>query len=380
MSAHPRRRRVGLWRQLGMASLLSTAFGSGLVSIRLGVAHFPPLTFTALRLIIVVSSFGVLLAALGRRVRGDGRFFARLFLVGALGVGVPFITASFALRLISSTLFSILLNMTPVLSVVLAHVILPDEHLTRRTAAGVALAVVGASLVVWGSAGTARGRAVAEGHWGGVALTAVNTLSISLSNVLLRRWFRRDDIWTVSAVQLVAALALALPLALLFGLLLNARPVQAHLEQRLQTRLNESLLLFYTGVTRQAETILDEQQNRINESRMLLNEIKSMACAAKEELLAGNLDFLGKLLHESWMLKKQLASRISNPTIDAIYEAAIKAGAAGGKISGAGGGGFLLLYCPVGRREKVREALSKLVEVPFNLEVDGSKVIFNIRR
>lgn len=153
-----------------------------------------------------------------------------------------------------------------------------------------------------------------------------------------------------------------------------------HLEQRLQTRLNESLLLFYTGVTRQAETILDEQQNRINESRMLLNEIKSMACAAKEELLAGNLDFLGKLLHESWMLKKQLASRISNPTIDAIYEAAIKAGAAGGKISGAGGGGFLLLYCPVGRREKVREALSKLVEVPFNLEVDGSKVIFNIRR
>ncbi len=216
MSAHPRRRCVGLWRQLGMASLLSTAFGSGLVSIRLGVAHFPPLTFTALRLIIVVSSFGVLLAALGRRVRGDGRFFARLFLVGALGVGVPFITASFALRLISSTLFSILLNMTPVLSVVLAHVILPDEHLTRRTAAGVALAVVGASLVVWGSAGTAQGRMVPVGHWGGVALTALNTLSISLSNVLLRRWFRRDDIWTVSAVQLVAALALALPLALLF--------------------------------------------------------------------------------------------------------------------------------------------------------------------
>jgi len=152
------------------------------------------------------------------------------------------------------------------------------------------------------------------------------------------------------------------------------------LEPRLQQRLNENLLLFYTGVTRQAETILGEQKDHISQSRLLLNEIKHMACAAREELLAGNLDAIGQLLHESWKLKKQLASRISNPTIDAIYDAALKAGAIGGKISGAGGGGFLLLYCPLEQRERVRGALSSLEEVHFNLENDGSKVIFNIRR
>jgi D-glycero-alpha-D-manno-heptose-7-phosphate kinase len=152
------------------------------------------------------------------------------------------------------------------------------------------------------------------------------------------------------------------------------------LEPRLQNRLNESLLLFYTGVTRHAESILGEQKKNIKRSRELLNEIKFMACAARDELLSGNLDVIGKMLHESWILKKQLASQISNPSIDAIYEAALKAGAMGGKISGAGGGGFLLLYCPFEKREKVRDALSSLEEVPFSLEVDGTKVIFNIRR
>lgn len=152
------------------------------------------------------------------------------------------------------------------------------------------------------------------------------------------------------------------------------------LEPRLRYRLNESLLLFYTGVTRKADSILDEQKANINNSRELLHQIKHMACLAKEELLAGNLDIIGVLLHESWKLKKQLASRVSNSTIDAIYDAALKAGAIGGKITGAGGGGFLLLYCPYEKREAVRDALSTLQEVPFSLEPDGSKVIFNYRR
>lgn len=152
------------------------------------------------------------------------------------------------------------------------------------------------------------------------------------------------------------------------------------LEPRLANRLNESLLLFYTGMTRSADSILDEQKANINNSRKLLHRIKHMACLAREELLAGNLDIIGELLHESWMLKKQLASKVSNPTIDAIYDAAIKAGASGGKIAGAGGGGFFLLYCPYERREAVRDALGTLEEVPFNLEPNGSKVIFDYRR
>ncbi len=152
------------------------------------------------------------------------------------------------------------------------------------------------------------------------------------------------------------------------------------LEPRLANRLNESLLLFYTGMTRSADSILDEQKANIDNSRKLLHRIKQMACLAREELLAGNLDIIGELLHESWMLKKQLASKVSNPTIDAIYDAALKAGAIGGKIAGAGGGGFFLIYCPYEKREAVRDALGTLEEVPFSLEPSGSKVIFDYRR
>lgn len=152
-----------------------------------------------------------------------------------------------------------------------------------------------------------------------------------------------------------------------------------NLPPRLQNRLNESLLLFYTGVSRKADAILGEQKANIHQKREVLNHIKALACEAREQLAAGNLDIIGTLLHQSWLLKKRLASQISNGTIDAIYDAALKAGATGGKITGAGGGGFLLFYCPYERREAVRDALSTLTEVPFGLEYDGSKVIFNYR-
>jgi D-glycero-alpha-D-manno-heptose-7-phosphate kinase len=88
----------------------------------------------------------------------------------------------------------------------------------------------------------------------------------------------------------------------------------------------------------------------------------------------------GELLHQGWEYKKQLASGISNGRIDAMYQAARRAGAIGGKISGAGGGGFLLLYCPVECQDDVRKALAPLRELPFALERDGSKAIFNYRR
>jgi D-glycero-alpha-D-manno-heptose-7-phosphate kinase len=96
--------------------------------------------------------------------------------------------------------------------------------------------------------------------------------------------------------------------------------------------------------------------------------------------MAGNPDAIGQLLHESWLLKQQLASQISNTMLDEIYCLARKAGAIGGKISGAGGGGFLLLYCPYERQDAVRTALAGLQELPFKLEPDGSKVIFNYLR
>jgi D-glycero-alpha-D-manno-heptose-7-phosphate kinase len=139
-------------------------------------------------------------------------------------------------------------------------------------------------------------------------------------------------------------------------------------------------MLFYTGFTRTAGSILEEQKQNIGQRLTVLREMKQIAQTARNELLGGNLDAIGYLLHESWLLKKQLASQISNTVLDDLMGAALKAGALGGKITGAGGGGFLLLYCPYVKQAAVRKALGKLQELPFSLEPDGTKVIFNYQR
>lgn len=145
-------------------------------------------------------------------------------------------------------------------------------------------------------------------------------------------------------------------------------------------RLSESLMLFYTGQTRKAETILSEQKQNIADRMETLRLMKHQAYEIHANLLNGSTDKLGEIMHQGWLYKKQLAGKISNSEIDAMYEKAISAGALGGKIAGAGGGGFMLLYCPPERQASVRSALSGLKELPFNLERDGTKVIFNVRR
>jgi D-glycero-alpha-D-manno-heptose-7-phosphate kinase len=100
----------------------------------------------------------------------------------------------------------------------------------------------------------------------------------------------------------------------------------------------------------------------------------------EQALLEAKFDEIGFALHEGWLLKKQMAQKISNGEIDETYERALKAGALGGKITGAGGGGFLLLYVPFEKQDGVRAALSNYYELPFLLERDGSKVIFNLKR
>jgi D-glycero-alpha-D-manno-heptose-7-phosphate kinase len=143
------------------------------------------------------------------------------------------------------------------------------------------------------------------------------------------------------------------------------------------SQLSERLLLLYSGVTRKAETILTEQKNNINHNLVALSKLKDMASDARVALTEGRLDDVGFLLHESWELKKNLATGISNGKLEDIYQIARKAGAIGGKITGAGGGGFLMLYCPPEKKDKVRSALSNLKEIPFRLEPNGSRVIFN---
>jgi D-glycero-alpha-D-manno-heptose-7-phosphate kinase len=153
----------------------------------------------------------------------------------------------------------------------------------------------------------------------------------------------------------------------------------ANLNIEVQRRLSENIMLFFSGITRKAESILQQQKANINGRLPILRRLKAMAYHSLDALCAGQVDEIGRLLHESWQLKKQLAPGIANSFLEEAYEAAIAAGALGGKISGAGGGGCLLLYCPPAKRENVRNVLSPLRELPFRFDPDGSKVILNYR-
>ena len=145
-------------------------------------------------------------------------------------------------------------------------------------------------------------------------------------------------------------------------------------------RFSESLLLFYTGVTRKADVILSEQKRNIISKSQTLDRMKAQVDEILSCLVEGKPEKVGDILDEGWRNKRQLAERISNTEIDAMYEKALAVGAIGGKIAGAGGGGFLLLYCPVAYQSAVRATLANLKELPFALERDGTKVIFNARR
>ena len=155
---------------------------------------------------------------------------------------------------------------------------------------------------------------------------------------------------------------------------------RVNMTDTLRRRLSNNLMLFFTNRTRRSEKILEEQKASIEDKNTVLRKMRDQAAEAKVILEAGHVDEVGDLLDRGWQLKKSLASRISDDELDLMYQRAKDAGALGGKISGAGGGGFLLLYCPPDRQEAVAEALSDYREMPFALERDGSKVIFNVRR
>lgn len=144
--------------------------------------------------------------------------------------------------------------------------------------------------------------------------------------------------------------------------------------------LDNQLMLFFTGRTRISDDILAEQIDNIGKKEKIYLKLLKLTKNLRESLTKGKVDKLGWYLNEGWLLKKQLASRISDGEIDDLYQKARKAGAVGGKIAGAGGGGFLLFSVPGEARNKVRKALSGLREMPFRFERDGSKVIFNVRR
>ena len=142
-------------------------------------------------------------------------------------------------------------------------------------------------------------------------------------------------------------------------------------------QLENHLMLFFTGFSRTASDIAKSQiENTPNKKRELSLMYQMVDEAIKILNEKGDIKDFGKLLHEAWLLKKSLTDKISTPEIDNIYEKALQAGALGGKLLGAGGGGFMVLFVPPENQPGVREKLKNLLEVKFHFENEGSKIIY----
>lgn len=149
------------------------------------------------------------------------------------------------------------------------------------------------------------------------------------------------------------------------------------MEGKTYKEFQKNLLMFYTGTTRSANTILAEQTKNITSEDKARNLLKMCGLAKDMKVALENNDIssFGKILDEGWQLKKELASGIANPAIDEAYEIAMKNGALGGKLLGAGGGGFLLFYCEEEKQDQLKKAIG-LRELDFSFERDGTSVIY----
>jgi len=142
-------------------------------------------------------------------------------------------------------------------------------------------------------------------------------------------------------------------------------------------KLNNNLLLVYTGLKRTAHKIASDYVSKLQTSKKLnILKISNFVYEAEQILKSNTLDNFGELLHESWVEKKCLSSVISNSSINNIYNDAIKNGALGGKLLGAGGGGFFLFYVPLYKQRNFKKKLKKLITVPFKFTSEGSKIMY----
>ncbi|MDO8501410.1 MAG: hypothetical protein Q7S20_06175 [Gemmatimonadaceae bacterium] len=143
------------------------------------------------------------------------------------------------------------------------------------------------------------------------------------------------------------------------------------------SELTSNLMLFFTGVKRTASRIAGSYVNHLGANRVQLEATRQLVDEGLSMLNSDTeLSRFGELLHEAWQIKRSLGQHVSNAHIDEVYDAARAAGAIGGKITGAGGGGFLLLFVPPERQQFVRQRLSHLIHVPFRFEYGGSQIIF----
>ena len=156
----------------------------------------------------------------------------------------------------------------------------------------------------------------------------------------------------------------------------NVHPISS--SKNLVTKLNRNLLLIYTGITRNAHEIAKSYIGKLKKSKSShILKILNFVDDAEEILKNGHLHDFGKLLHESWIEKKNLSTHITNQNIDEIYDLGIRKGAVGGKLLGAGGGGFLLFYVPYYRQKYFLKSFKKMTVIPFKFNNEGSEIMFN---
>lgn len=144
-------------------------------------------------------------------------------------------------------------------------------------------------------------------------------------------------------------------------------------------KLNRNMIMFYTGITRSASEILASQSKALadkGKKAEAMHQMVGYAAELRDALCAGDFDAMGQILHENWLLKQSITAGISSRQISAWYERALKAGAVGGKLLGAGGGGFLLFYAPPEKHDSIAVSLSELRRLTFSLEPRGSRIIF----
>jgi D-glycero-alpha-D-manno-heptose-7-phosphate kinase len=144
--------------------------------------------------------------------------------------------------------------------------------------------------------------------------------------------------------------------------------------------LQQQIMLFYTGITRSANPILAEQNSNVEAIRPQLDLLRDLAGFAAERLREGDVDAIGPAVRESWEAKRKLASGVSNDQIDQAVARALDAGATGVKLTGAGGGGFLVVICPIERQRALRESLTDMQEFPVKLDRLGSRIVLNVVR
>lgn len=142
------------------------------------------------------------------------------------------------------------------------------------------------------------------------------------------------------------------------------------------TEFNSHLMLFFTGVKRTASDIAESYANHVERNGSLLKTMHQMADEGIAILEGQDLGRFGKLLHEAWQAKRGLSDKVSNPAVEDLYAEAIRAGALGGKLIGAGGGGFMLLFVRPSDQSRLKERFRSLIHVPFKFEYSGSSIIF----